>query len=74
MKKECRDYKRSIEKARQGRTFEDKDQEAANVAASSSLRVKEIEDISAYTVSADQRETTTSWILDSGASKHMCGD
>ena len=74
MKKEYRDYKKLMEKDRQGRIREDKDQEAANVAASSSLTVEEIEDISAYTVSTDQRETTTSWILDLGALKHMCSD
>ena len=71
MKKKYRDYKKSLEKDYQGRIREDKDQEAANVAASSSLIVEEIEDISAYTVSTDQHETTTSWILDLGASKHM---
>ena len=74
MKRECRDYKKLMEKDYQGRTHEDKGQEAANVAASSSLTVEEIEDISASTISTDQREITTSWILDSGASKHIYSD
>ena len=60
MKKEYRDYKKSIEKDYQGRICKDKDQEAANVATSSSLTVKEIKDILAYTISTDQHEITTS--------------
>ena len=89
IKKECRDYTRAMEKARQGRTREqgDKVKETANVAicysrsSSPSPRVEEIEDISAYTskeISACSSTTLstncTGWILDSRASKHMCGD
>lgn len=73
MRKNCRDYKRAVEKARQGRTLNERDQETANVAISPNSRVEEIEEVSAYITSADQSDTTK-WILDSGASKHMCGD
>src|SRR6266487_3600785 len=72
MKRECRDFKTARNKARKGRESKARDTESAKLAENSS-RVVEIEsDISAYM--AFNSNDSTDWILDSGASRHMCGD
>jgi hypothetical protein len=74
IKRECRDFQRAKAKARKGRESKAESGETAKLANSS--RVTEIDtDVSAY-MASNQSDSTdrTNWILDSGTTKHMCGD
>ena len=79
MQRECRDRKKAMNKARNGRNTRAKDTEPAKASlATTSPQAVEIEsDVSAYTAFHQSDSTDfmdyIKWALDSGATRHMCG-
>jgi hypothetical protein len=69
MKSECRDFKKARANATGGRERESNDVTESAKIATVAAEIKS--DISIYTAS---NAIDVKWVLDSGTSKHMCGD